>query len=86
MQLTIVCKMRKFVRMSYVAHIVQIFGGVRPMARALGRPVSTVQSWKDRQSIPDDHKPEVLRIAHSLGYPIVREDFFPTTESSEDAA
>lgn len=63
--------------MSYVSKIIETFGGVRPLARAIGRPVSTVQSWKDRGSIPDDHKSAVLITANELGIPLVPADFFP---------
>ncbi|WP_147385902.1 carph-isopro domain-containing protein [Paracoccus sp. JM45] len=72
--------------MSYVTHIVEIFGGVRPMARAIGRATSTVQSWKDRQSIPDEHKPHVLQVALAHGYCVTPSDFFPSLQTSEDAA
>jgi hypothetical protein len=67
--------------MTYVIKIIEAFGGVRPMARAIRRPVSTVQSWKDRGSIPDDNKPEVLAVAISSGLEIDRVDFFPFPKS-----
>lgn len=64
--------------MSYVPNIISKFGGVRPMARAIGKPVSTVQSWKDRGSIPDDSKVDVMRVAQSSGIEIGLVDFFPS--------
>ncbi|HBD92131.1 MAG TPA: hypothetical protein DC061_16995 [Gemmobacter sp.] len=72
--------------MSYVAKIIAVFGGVRPMARTIGQPVSTVQSWKDRESIPDECKVEVLLCANRLGLGIVREDFFPTLPEDQQGA
>lgn len=69
--------------MSYVSKIISAFGGVRPMARACGRPVSTVQSWKDRGSIPDDHKPDVLLCATQKGILLGPEDFFPAQHPKE---
>lgn len=72
--------------MSYVTKIIAAFGGVRPMARAIGRPVSTVQSWKDRCSIPDEQKVEVLLCANSLGLGLGREDFFPTLPAQQKGA
>jgi hypothetical protein len=63
--------------MNYVASIIAAFGGVRPMARAINRPVSTVHSWKDRGSIPDEHKRDVLTTAQALGLNLGPADFFP---------
>lgn len=63
--------------MSYVRNIVEAFGGVRAMARTLGRPVSTVQGWKDRGSIPDGDKPVVLAAAITCGLRLTETDFFP---------
>jgi hypothetical protein len=65
--------------MTYVSKIIDTFGGTRPMARALGKSPSTVQSWKDRGSIPDDEKPVVLAKAVSLGLTLGPADFFPQT-------
>lgn len=63
--------------MSYVDRIVEVFGGVRPMARRLRKPASTVSSWKDRGTIPDAEKPEVLAAAHADGLGLTPADFFP---------
>jgi len=65
--------------MSYVENIIVAFGGTRQMARAIEKPVSTVQSWKDRGSIPDANKPVVLAKAVSLGLTLGPADFFPQT-------
>lgn len=71
--------------MSYVTTIIQAFGGVRPMARAVERPSSTVHSWKERGSIPDDQKGAVLAASNRLGLGLRPEDFFPhsRTEAAE---
>lgn len=53
------------------------------MAAALQKPVSTVQSWKARGSIPDSNKPEVLAKAKSLGLGLRPEDFFPAEASND---
>lgn len=68
--------------MSYVSKIIDAFGGVRPMARDIGRPVSTVQSWKDRGSIPDEHKAPVLKVARAKSLGLNEADFFPRSEAS----
>jgi hypothetical protein len=60
------------------------------MAAAIRRPVSTVQSWKSRGSIPDDHKGHVLLTAQMLGVALGPVDFFPVqiavNPPQEDAA
>ena len=73
--------------MTYVDRIVDAFGGVRPMARRLGRSSSTVGSWKDRGTIPDAEKPSVLIAAQAAGLNLTPADFFPVTLKTEgDAA
>lgn len=69
--------------MSYVEKIVHVFGGVRPMARAIQKPPTTVQGWKDSKSIPDREKPRVMEAAGEAGIVLKPEDFFP--ESQKDA-
>lgn len=71
--------------MAYVAKIIDAFGGVRPMAKALDKSVSTVQSWKVRGSIPDANKPDVLSKAQAAGIVLRPEDFFPM-ETQKGAA
>jgi hypothetical protein len=70
--------------MNYVSNIIKAFGGVRPAARAIKRPVSTVQSWKDRGSIPDESKGDVLAAAEALGLGLGRADFFPSDQRQHD--
>lgn len=72
--------------MSYVASILDKFGGVRATAAALGRAPSTVQGWKDRGTIPDHEKVAVLDAAVRIGIPITKADFWPARPTSEDAA
>lgn len=69
--------------MSYVDAIVEAFGGVRPMAGAVGRSASTVMSWKARGSIPDSHKPDILAIARGLNLGLSEADFFPVAKSTD---
>lgn len=64
--------------MSYVTNIIDAFGGLRPMARALNKPVSTVQSWKVRGSIPDQIKLEIMDEARKRDIPLTPAHFFPT--------
>ena len=50
--------------------IVQMFGGIRPMAKKLGVPVTTVQGWKKRDLIPVGRVKGVLDRAAELGYDV----------------
>ncbi len=43
----------------------EFFGGVRPLARLAGLPVSTVNGWKRRDSIPKSQIPAILVAARS---------------------
>ncbi len=47
--------------------VIERFGGVRPMATALGVPASTVQGWKERGSIPEGRHAEIKRAYANLG-------------------
>ena len=46
-----------------VARLIEAFGGLRPMAAALGASVSTVQGWKERGRIPPARAPKVREAA-----------------------
>lgn len=63
--------------MSYAKRIIETFGGVRAMAKRLGRSPSTVGSWGERGSIPDAEKALILSCAIADGLPIGPSDFFP---------
>jgi hypothetical protein len=72
--------------MTYVAKIVEAFGGVRSLARATGKPASTVMSWKRRGSIPDDQKRQVLDASDAANLGLKPADFFPGDTSGAEAA
>ncbi|MEI4489586.1 hypothetical protein WAF00_02890 [Mameliella alba] len=72
--------------MSYVNRIVEAFGGVRPMAKAAGYPVSTVQSWKSRGSIPDDRKADIWDAAKAAGVTLTPAHFVPFEETPASPA
>jgi len=57
------------------------FGGLRPMARMIGKAPSTVQTWSESGFIPSKHHDGILRIARENGIRLTHQDFF-----SEDAA
>lgn len=47
-------------------HVISCFGGIRPMAKKLGVPVTTVQGWKKRNAIPEDRIDEIITSAKKL--------------------
>lgn len=63
--------------MSYVHRIIAGFGGVRATAQAVGCSPSTVQGWKDRGTIPDSKKRDVLAASRRLNLGFVPADFLP---------
>lgn len=50
-----------------------LFGGIRPMARAVGEAPSNVAAWKRVGRIPAEKQPHVLEIGQALGLPITAE-------------
>lgn len=48
--------------------VINRWGGINPCARALGRPVSTVQGWKDSGVIPLRNWPEIEAAAFNEGW------------------
>ncbi|MDA0704718.1 MAG: hypothetical protein O3A96_16005, partial [Proteobacteria bacterium] len=47
--------------------VIEAFGGIRPMAAKLDTPVTTVQGWKERDSIPKRRWAEVRQAAEAQG-------------------
>lgn len=43
--------------------VIAAFGGIRPMAAKLGAPVSTVQGWKQRDTIPAARMGDIRKVA-----------------------
>lgn len=62
--------------------IIEKFGGTRRAAAALGRPPSTVQSWKEAGLIPAKHQSIVLQAARASGVDIRPEDFFMSSDAA----
>lgn len=61
--------------------VISQFGGIRPLARALGhRTHTTVQGWWLRGSIPARQQAYVLAAARSSGIPIRAEDLIAGVE------
>lgn len=58
-----------------VAAIIERFGGIRPMASKLNLAVSTVQGWKERDTIPVSRQDQIIEISDQLGLGLTRQDF-----------
>lgn len=61
------------------ASIIERFGGVRPLARLLSMPPSTIQYWKEVDRIPAEHQALVLERGQALTPPLRPDDFFPVS-------
>lgn len=75
--------------MNYAQKIIQKFGGVRALARLMERPTSTVGSWGDRGSIPDEDKARIMDLSGLQNINLTAQDFFPVellTPQDKDAA
>jgi uroporphyrinogen-III synthase len=60
---------------SQAMRAIRAFGGIRPMAAKLGVPVTTVQGWKERGTIPEQRVAEVLAAAAKHGVALSDADF-----------
>ena len=56
-----------------VAEVIQRFGGIRPAAKALRSPVTTVQGWKRRGHIPEHRIPDLEAAAARKGITLERD-------------
>jgi hypothetical protein len=71
--------------MTKQASLFDLFGGIRPMARAVARPSSTIMTWKSEGRIPSSEQPHVLAVGQANGLPITAEDVvFPLGRPAED--
>jgi len=48
--------------------VINRFGGLNALARALGKPVSTVQGWQDSGTIPLRNWPDIESAAFKEGW------------------
>ena len=77
-----------------VEPLINRFGGMRPMARKVNVPVSTIQGWKKRDTIPSDRVPEIVKAAKANqislhGYDtqtVANENAATTTEAKTQAS
>ncbi len=55
-----------------VVHVIEQFGGIRPMAAKIGVAVTTVQGWKNRAAIPTDRWNAITAAAAKHGVDLKR--------------
>ncbi|MBB3144896.1 hypothetical protein FHS21_001297 [Phyllobacterium trifolii] len=69
-------------------YVIGKFGGLTKTARALGVPISTVQGWKERGKVPQEHWLPLIEAAGKNGDALEVTDFLKDHEepSSEVAA
>jgi hypothetical protein len=72
--------------MERLTSIFDLFGGIRPMARALGESPSKVMAWKRAGHIPAQKQAEVLEKGLALGIALTAEHLvFPRGRPSDVA-
>lgn len=69
-------------------YVIGKLGGLTKTANALGIPVTTVQGWRDRKRIPQDHWQTLIAAAKAEGFRLTLADFLQEHEidAVEDAA
>ncbi|BBK30283.1 hypothetical protein EDC65_2271 [Stella humosa] len=74
--------------MAAVQTIIDRFGGVRKMARALDLGASTIQGWKQTGFVPSPRIPQIIAAGRAQGIDLAPADFFdpeaaaPTSEAA----
>jgi len=64
--------------MSYAHSLIDdVFGGIRPAARALNKAASTIQGWYEAGTIPQKHWGDVINAAAGFNHTLTADDFFP---------
>lgn len=60
---------------SAAEYVISKFGGLTGTAKAIGKPVTTVQGWKERGQIPQAHWNDLISAAQERGQRIELSDF-----------
>lgn len=47
--------------------VIQTFGGITATARAIDIPITTVQGWKERKKVPQEHWVKLQEAAKAKG-------------------
>jgi hypothetical protein len=73
--------------MTVAANVIEKFGGLSRLARALGhKNPTTVQGWQDSGFIPAHRMAEVLAAAKREGIELRPEELVPLPEEPQEAA
>lgn len=73
--------------MEQLTSVFDVFGGIRPMARALSESPSKIMSWKRTGRIPAQKQASVLSTAEALGLPVTAEHIvFPLGHHQREVA
>lgn len=72
--------------MSPAQYVIEKIGGLTKTARALSIPVTTVQGWKERGRVPQEHWTNLIAAAHDEGKKLQLEDFLREHEDEASAA
>lgn len=56
-------------------YVIGKFGGLTKTANAVGLGVTTVQGWKERGRIPQDHWQNIIEAARGIGVKLEVSDF-----------
>lgn len=67
-----------------VEHIIDRFGGMRPMARKMDIAVSTIQGWKKRDHIPSERVDDVMKAAKAHNVPLQSLGLSATSNANEN--
>lgn len=69
-----------FMQISAAEFVIGKFGGLTGTAKAIGKPVTTVQGWKDRGKIPQEHWYDLIDAAKAGGQIVELADFLSAHE------
>lgn len=64
--------------------IIRELGGLTKTARTLGHPITTVQGWKERGKVPQEHWISIIEKARKVGKKFKVEDFLRVHTVSEE--
>jgi len=66
--------------------VINALGGITSTARSITKSPSTVQGWKDRGRIPQDHWDDLIAVAAGRGLAVEYADFVKSHPKPVEAA
>lgn len=55
-------------------YVIEVFGGVRKLARALNKTPSTISKWQKTGRVPSSSQEDILQKAEAMGLDVTAED------------